>query len=193
MQHLLHLLHFLAHCLHLLVGRLQCRIVLVRQQLGVNSLGKPCGHFLRARPVHVLDKQVAGHSPQLRVALQQLAHSVERFLPLRHVARANSHRNVVLADIGVVNLFNNNTLLVLNLLDRHRLRRVDHGLVGFAVHADNPRNALGVVDFRYQIDQLPCCVTNSTGQVVNIMVGAGVGLLFPRQNSPPRAFVAGGA
>jgi hypothetical protein len=77
--------------------------------LGSIVFAKRAAHFLSARPVHVLDEQVASHSPQLRVALQQSAHSVERFLPLRHVAWANSHRNVVFADIGVVNLFNNNT------------------------------------------------------------------------------------
>jgi hypothetical protein len=188
-----HLLHLLPHRLHLLVGRLQCRVVLIRQQLGVNGLGKPCGHLLRARPVHVLDEQVAGHRPQLRVALQQLAHGVQRLLPLGHVAWAGRHRNVVLADVGVVDLLDDDALLVLNLPDRHRLRRVNHGLICLAVHADDARNALRVVDLRYQIDQLPRGVPNRPRQVVHIVVGAGVGLLLARQDRPPRPLVAGGA
>ena len=192
LQHAVHLFHFLCHRLHLHLGRLQFgRFVAGCEQFRVDGLGKPRRHFLRARPIHVFDKQVAGHRPQLRVALQQLRHRVQRFLPFGHVARAGRHRHVVFADVGVVNFLNDNALFVLNFFDRHRLHRVNHGLVSFAVHADNPRNALRVVNLRNQIDQLPRRVTNGARQVVHVVISAGIRLLLPRQDGAARAFVAG--
>ena len=191
LEHGVHLLHLLAHRLHLLLRGLECRIVLVGQQLGIDGLGKPCGHLLRARPVHVLDKQVAGHRPQLRVALQQLAHGVQRLLTLGHVAWAGRHRHVVLADAGVVDFLDDNPALVLDLLDRHGLRRVDHRLVSLPVHADDARNALGVVDLGDHVHQLPRGVPNRPRQIVHIVVGAGVGLLLAGQDGAARTLVAG--
>ena len=170
----MHLFHLFAHSLHLLLRGLQCWIVCVRQQLGVNGLGKPLRHLLRAWPVHVLDEQIAGHCPQVRVALQQEAHSVQRLLTLGHVAWAGRHRNVVLTNARVVYLLDDDALLVLNLLDRHGLRRVNGRLVSLAVNANDARDALRVVNLRDHVHQLPGGVPYRPRQVVHVMVRAGV-------------------
>ena len=70
LEHLVHLLHFLTHRLHLLLRGLQRRVIFaILKQLRINRLGKPLCHLLRPRPIHVLNKQIARHRPQLRIAL----------------------------------------------------------------------------------------------------------------------------
>ena len=147
LQHLLHLLHFLTHRLNLLLCGLQLRrLVAVLHQPGVNSLGKAFRHLLGTRPVHVLHKQVACHLPQLRVALQQLAHRIQRFLTLGCVAWPGGRHHIVLANTGVVDLVNHNALLVYDLLDRLGLHRVNLDHARFAVLTNNACNALCVVN-----------------------------------------------
>ena len=75
LDHLMHLIHLLAHRLNLLLCGLQLwRLVAVFHEFRINGLGKALGHLLSARPIHVLDEQVTGNSPQLWVALQELRH-----------------------------------------------------------------------------------------------------------------------
>ena len=192
LKHLVHLLHLLAHRLHLLLRLRQLwGHVRVVYQLRVNGLGKSFAHLLSARPIHILDEQVAGHGPQVWIALQEPRHGVQRLLPLGHVARAGRHRNVVLADIRVVDLLDRGAgLLVYDLTHRLGLRRVDHCLVCLTVNADDPSNALRVVDPRDHVDELPRCVPNGSRKVVDKMVGAGIALPLSRQNSATRGFVA---
>jgi len=93
------LIHLCAHGLDLLLSGLQFRrLVAVCHELGIDGFGKPLGHLLSTWPVHVLDEQVASHSPQLWVALQQLGHGFQGLLTLGRVAWAGGHHNVVLAD-----------------------------------------------------------------------------------------------
>ena len=94
----MHLLHLLPHRLNLLIRGLDRRVLTILKQLRINGLGKPFRHLLRARPIHVLDEQVARHFPQVRVALKQVTHCLKRLLPLGHVAWPGRDANVVLAD-----------------------------------------------------------------------------------------------
>ena len=186
----MHLLHLLAHRLHLLLRGLKCRIVIVSQQFRVDGLGKPLAHLLSAWPVHVLDEQVTRHAPQLRVALQQLAHGIQRLLALGHVARASRHAHIVLANAKVVDFLDHNACLVDDLAHRLRLIRVDHRRIRLPIDADDAGNALGVVDFWDQIHNLPSGVPNRPRQIVDVVVGACVALFFTRQDRSARAFVA---
>ena len=139
----------MVHGLHLLLGRSQRRIVLiVADDRRIDDLGKALRHLLSARPVHVLDEQVASNFPQVRVALQQLSHRLQRLLTLGGKAWPGDDHHVVLADAGVVDLFDHNAPLVADLLDRLGLHRVDLDHLGLAVLADDPGDALGVVDLR---------------------------------------------
>ena len=189
----MHLIHLLTHCLYLLLCRLQFwRLVILGHQLGINCLGKSFCHLLRPRPVHVLDEKIARHSPQLRVALQQLAHRVQRLLALGHVAWASGHAHIVHTHAGVVYLLDCYARLIHNLLHRLGLVRVDLSHASLTVHADDSRYALGVVYLGYQVHHLPGGVTDGSGQVVYIVVGAGVALLLTRQYGPSAALVACG-
>ena len=190
LQHLEHLLHFLCHRLNLLVCSLQGGIVVfVGKQFGVDGLAKACRHLLGARPVHVFDKKVARHSPQGRIALQNLRHGIHRLLALGHVAWASGHYNVVFAHRRVVNLLDDNARLIDNLLDRLWLAWIDFHHAGFVIDANDAGNPLSVVDFRDQIDQLTGDIPHGTRQIVHIMVGSYVCLMLTRQNSLARAFV----
>ena len=187
LKHLVHHLHLLAHRLHLLFSSLKRRGFVVRlKELGVNSLGKPLGHFLRARPVHVLDEQVASHGPKSRVALKKLRHGVKRFLTLGHVARPGRDAHIVLANAGVVDFFNYNVGVfgAYNLLDRLLLRRVNLSHVRFTVDADDAGDALGVVDLWNHVYDLARRVANGAGKVVNVVICACIALFFASQNSP---------
>ena len=159
----MHLLHFLPHCLHLHIGSLQGWVVLITHQFGVNGLSQPFSQLISTRPVHVLDEQVASHSPQLWVALQQVRHLFAGFGALGAVTRAGGHHHIVLADVGVVDLVNLNALLINNLLDRLGLRRVDSRHIGFTIFTNNPSHPLGVVDFGDHVHQLPGHIANGSG------------------------------
>ena len=190
LEHPRHLLHLLVHGLHLLLGRSQSRIVLVvANDCRVDDLGKALRHLLGTRPVHVLDEQVASNFPQVWVALQQLGHGLQRLLALGGKAWAGDNHDIVLADAGVINFLNDDALLVPDLLDRLGLHRVDLDHLGLAVLADDPGDALGVVDFGDQIDQLPPDVADEPGVVVHVVVRAGVRLFLPRQDGLAAALV----
>ena len=177
----MHLLHLLPHRLHLLLCSRQCWIVFaVAHQLRINGLGKPLGHLLSARPVHVLDEQVTGHLPELWVALQQLSHRLQRLLALGGVAWAGGRHDIVLANAGVVDFLYDNALLVNNLVDRLWLVRVDLDHLRLAVLANDPRHALRVVNLGDQVDQLPGDVPNATGEVVAVMVRANIAFSLTR-------------
>ena len=148
---------------------------------------------MSAGPIHVLNEQVASHRPELRVALQNLRHGVHRFLPLGHVAGAGRDTDVVLADPWVVDFFDDIAHLVHNFADRLLLHRVNPRRISLAIHPDNPRNSLRVVDFRYQVHYLSGAVADGPRQVVNVVVSARIALLFAGQNGFTRPFVAGRA
>ena len=160
----MHLIHLLAHRLNLLLCGLQLwRLVAVFHELRINGLGKAFGHLLSARPVHVLDEQVTGNSPQLWVALQELRHRFQRLLPLGGVPRACGHDHIVLAYCWVVNLVDCDALLVNDPLDGFLLHRVNLGHVSLAVFANDPSNPLGIVNLGNQVHQLAGHIAHRTG------------------------------
>ena len=193
LDHAKHLLHFRSHCLNLLVCSLQ-RWVFVgfSQQIGVNRLLKTLGHFLRTGPVHVLDEQIACHSPQRWVALQNLRHCVHCFLTLGQVAGACRDNHVVFTNGGVVDFVDNDVVFVSNLAHGFFLHWVNFDHVSRTIDANNPGNALGVVDFRDDVNQLTSDITNGSGQVVNVVVSSGVCLTLTGHNGTARTLVAGG-
>ena len=147
LEHLVHLLHFLTHSLNLLLRGLQRRIVVAFfQELRINGFGKPLCHLLRSRPIHVLNKQIARHAPKLRIALQQLCHCLQRFLPLGCITRPSGNHHIVLANPRVVDFLNHNASLIHNLLNRHLLTWVNLDHLGLTIQPNNPGNALGVVN-----------------------------------------------
>ena len=180
----MHLLHLLPHRLHLLLCSLQGRVVFsIAHQLRIDGLGKPFRHFLRPRPVHVLDKQVASHRPQLRVALQQLGHSFQRLLALGRVAWAGRSNHIVLADAKVVDFLNHNAFLVNDLVNRLLLIWVDANHLGVAVLANDPSHALRVVNLGNQVNQLAGNVSHAAGQIVAKVVCADIAFALPSQDS----------
>ena len=125
--------------------------------------------------------------------MQNLRHGVHGFLPLGHVAGAGRDTDVVFADPWVVDFFDDIAHLVHDFADGLLLHRVNLCRISLAIHPDNPRNSLRVVDFRYQIDNLTSAVADGPRQVVNVVVSARIALLFAGQNGFARPFVAGRA
>ena len=189
-NHLMHLLHFLGHSLDLLVSSCQCGvIVLVAKQFRINGLLEPLGNLLRARPVHVLDEQIASHLPQVRVALQQLSHRFQRFLTLGRVVRARDDHDVVLADARVVNFIDHDAVFVDDLLDRLGLHRIDLGHARLAIFTNDAGDPLSVVNLRDQVHQLTTNVADEPPIVVDVVVRARVAFLLTGQDGAARALV----
>ena len=178
----MHTFHLLTHCLDLLVGSLQRRIVLILHQLWVNSLTQTFGHLSRSRPIHVLDEQVASNLPQARIALQDLRHSLHRLLTLGHVRRPSGDHYVVLANTRVVNLFKHNAGFILNLTHRLLLLRIDSDHAGFTVKTHDTGDTLRVVNLRHHIDDLPRDVPHATRKVVYEVICASVALTLTRKD-----------
>ena len=176
------LVKLLTHCLHLLFRCLQLgRLVAVFHELRINGFGKAFGHLLGTRPVHILDKQVASHRPQLGVTLQQLSHCFQSLLALGCVAWACCHHHVVLADAWVVDFVDHHVVLH-DLLDWLFLHRVNLDHLSFAVQANDASHALCVVNLGDQVHKLAHDVTYTTGQVVAVMVSAHIALALAGQN-----------
>ena len=128
------------------------RLVGAVHDLGVNDLGKALGHLLRARPIHILDEQIASDGPELRIRLEQHRHGVEGFLTLGHVAGASCDAHVVHAHRGVVDLVDHAAVLIADLLDGFGLHGVDLDHADFAVETNDAGHTFGVVNLRDQID-----------------------------------------
>ena len=174
----------------LLGGHHLRRLIAFRQNLRIKNLLEPRCHLLRARPIHVLDEQIACHSPKLRVGLQDHRHGVQGFLTLGHVAWAGRDHHVVGADAGVVDLFDQRAHLVADFLNRFSLRWVELDHIDFAINADDAGDALRVVNLRDHVHDLPGDVADRTGQVVHVMVRTHVALLLAGEDGLTRAFIA---
>ena len=164
--------------------------MVVAEEFRINGFGKPFGHLLRTRPVHVFHKQVASHSPQLWVALQHLAHRCQSFLTLGCVAWASGCHYVVLADGWVVDRINDDVVSIADFPHWHGLIWINLCHICLAIFTDGSGDALSVIDLRDQINQLTCNVTNATCQVVTVMVRANVTLTLARKDSFSRPLVA---
>ena len=64
-------------------------------------------------------------------------------------------------------------------------------MVGLTIDSDDPSNPAGVVNLRDQVHDLTGAVPDGACEVVNVVIGARIGLLFTSKDRPTGAFVAG--
>ena len=144
-----------------------------------HRLPHPVGNLVRARPVEVLDEEVANDRSRIRIGADQFNHLVRRFLAQAGEGRTRRDGEVIAARGEVVDLGDLAHLAGLRVFLLLLNRLIDPLHVGLAVFTDDADHLGNRIDLRNEVDHDPAGVTDGAAQVVDEMERGVVALHLP--------------